>query len=157
MRTNLIKSIIIIFFFLGITITNSYAKCFTPKDTSSGKTVKMAKAAKCDMDKCTDKSKCKNMDKCKDMSKCTDKDMSKSMGGKAINMDSKKTAKMATAQLINVKSFDKNKDGKVFQCPMDWDVISDNPGKDPKCGMQLAEVTIEQAKKNLTEHGFKVK
>ncbi len=59
--------------------------------------------------------------------------------------------------IIDVKSIDDNKDGKVYQCPMDFNVLSDKPGVDPKCGMNLQEVTVKQAEKNLTEHGFKVK
>jgi multidrug efflux pump subunit AcrA (membrane-fusion protein) len=59
--------------------------------------------------------------------------------------------------IIDLKSIDKNKDGKVFQDPMDWNVISDKPGKCPLCGMDLEEVTLEVAKKNLIENGFKVK
>ena len=152
MRNSLIKSVMIIFFFTAIALTSAYAGAYAQKDST--KSEKTAKAGKCEnMDKCTDKSKCKSSDKCTDMSKCTDKDMSKCKStGKAMSMDSKKSNKA-----INVKSFDKNKDGKVYECPMDWDVLSDKPGKDPKCGMELAEVTVEQAKKNLTDHGFKVK
>jgi len=59
--------------------------------------------------------------------------------------------------VIDLKSIDKNKDGKVFQDPMDWNVISDKPGECPLCGMDLEEVTLEVAKKNLIENGFKVK
>ncbi len=59
--------------------------------------------------------------------------------------------------VIDVKSIDKNKDGKVYQDMMDWNVISDEPGECPLCGMTLKEVSIDEAKKNLTEHGFKVK
>ena len=59
--------------------------------------------------------------------------------------------------VINLKSIDDNKDGKVYQCPMDFNVLSDKPGIDPKCGMTLKEVTLNQAKSNLTKHGFKVK
>ena len=59
--------------------------------------------------------------------------------------------------VINLKSIDDNKDGKVYQCPMDFNVLSDKPGVDPKCGMKLKEVTLKQAKNNLTKHGFKVK
>jgi Cu(I)/Ag(I) efflux system membrane fusion protein/cobalt-zinc-cadmium efflux system membrane fusion protein len=40
---------------------------------------------------------------------------------------------------------------------MDWNVISDKPGKCPICGMKLKEVTIEKAKANLLKNGFKVK
>lgn len=58
---------------------------------------------------------------------------------------------------IDLTSIDVNKDGKVYQCPMDFNVLSDKPGKDPKCGMALKEVSLEQAKSNLTKHSFKVK
>ncbi len=64
---------------------------------------------------------------------------------------------LAYKGVIDLKSIDKNKDGKVYQCPMDFNVLSDNPGIDPKCGMKLKEVSLKQAKKNLTSHGFKVK
>ncbi|MCK9210803.1 MAG: hypothetical protein M0P61_08225 [Ignavibacteriaceae bacterium] len=58
---------------------------------------------------------------------------------------------------IDLIAIDKNKDGKVFQCPMDWNVISDASGKCPLCKMTLKEVTLSGAKKNLKENGFKVK
>jgi len=61
------------------------------------------------------------------------------------------------SKIINVDAVDKNHDGKVYQCPMDFDVLSDKPGIDPKCGMKLQQVTIAEAKANLIEHGFKVK
>ncbi|MEN8194139.1 MAG: efflux RND transporter periplasmic adaptor subunit [Bacteroidota bacterium] len=59
--------------------------------------------------------------------------------------------------VIDVKSIDTNRDGKVFQDPMDWNVISDEDGRCPLCGMFLKEVTIEEAKKNLTKNGYEVK
>ena len=59
--------------------------------------------------------------------------------------------------VIDVNSIDANKDGKVYQDMMDWNVISDKPGKCPNCGMKLKEVSIDKAKKNLQEYGFKVK
>lgn len=58
---------------------------------------------------------------------------------------------------IDLNAIDKNKDGKVFQDLMDWNVISDKPGTCPICEMELKEVTLEKAKQNLIEHGFKVK
>lgn len=58
---------------------------------------------------------------------------------------------------IDLKAIDKNKDGKVFQDMMDWNVISDKPGKCPLCKMTLKEVNLEVAKKNLIKNGFKVK
>ncbi len=59
--------------------------------------------------------------------------------------------------VIDLKAIDKNKDGKVFQDQMDWNVISDKPGECPLCGMKLKEVTLEKAKENLLKHNFKVK
>ena len=58
---------------------------------------------------------------------------------------------------IDLKEIDKNKDNKVFQDMMDWNVISDSAGRCPLCNMKLKEVTIEEAKKNLKNHNFKVK
>jgi hypothetical protein len=162
MRNSLIKTVMIIFFFIGITLTSAYAGSITEKDSTKHKSSKHAKVDKCedmskckDMDKSKDMSKCKDSASCKDMSKCKNKNMGKSMKmGKTMKMDSPKAD---NEKVINLKAIDKNKDGKVYECPMDWDVLSDKPGKDPKCGMELTEVTIEQAKKNLTDHGFKVK
>ncbi len=57
---------------------------------------------------------------------------------------------------INLSKIDLNKDGKVFQDFMDWNVISDKPGRCPLCGMKLREVTLEEARKNLIENGFEV-
>ncbi len=58
---------------------------------------------------------------------------------------------------IDLKAIDKNNDGKLYQDVMDWNVISDEPGVCPLCGMTLREFTIDQIKKNLTEHGFEYK
>ncbi len=59
--------------------------------------------------------------------------------------------------VIDLQSIDKNKDGKVFQDVMDFNVISDNPGKCPLCGMKLKEVSLEKAKDILIKNNFKVK
>jgi len=58
---------------------------------------------------------------------------------------------------IDLKSIDKNKDGKVYQDMMDFNVISDKPGKCPLCGMTLKEVPIDKAKETLLKNDFKVK
>ena len=50
---------------------------------------------------------------------------------------------------VDVASLDKNKDGKVFQCSMDAQVISDTPGTCPLCHMDLSEVTVAEAKEAL--------
>ena len=59
--------------------------------------------------------------------------------------------------VIDLSEIDKNNDGKVFQDFMDWNVISDKPGKCPICEMNLKEVTLSKAKENLISNGFKVK
>ena len=76
---------------------------------------------------------------------------------KKMDMKENHSSPVAYKGVIDVKSIDDNKDGKVYQCPMDFNVLSDKPGIDPKCGMKLKEVSLQQAKKNLTKHGFKVK
>lgn len=59
--------------------------------------------------------------------------------------------------VIDVESIDKNKDGKLWECPMDWNVISDESGRCPLCNMKLKEYSIEEVKSNLDEHGFEYK
>ena len=58
---------------------------------------------------------------------------------------------------VDVKAVDANQDGFVYQDPMDWNVIADEEGKCPKCGMFLKKVTIDEAEKNLKDNGFTVK
>ena len=76
---------------------------------------------------------------------------------KMANMDSEKESSIVRKGIIDVESTDINRDGKVFQDPMDWNVISDKDGRCPVCGMFLKEVTIEEAKMNLKENGFEYK
>ncbi len=59
--------------------------------------------------------------------------------------------------IIDVAAIDKNKDGKVYQCSMNSNVISDSPGKCPLCGMKLSEFSIADTKANLDKNGFKHK
>lgn len=59
--------------------------------------------------------------------------------------------------MIDLMSIDKNKDGIVYQDMMDWNVISDEPGKCPLCKMTLTEVSIKDAKDNLVKNNYKVK
>ncbi len=44
----------------------------------------------------------------------------------------------------------------VYQCPMDFDKLSDNEGECPKCGMNLKKVSIEKASENLVKKGYNV-
>ncbi len=59
--------------------------------------------------------------------------------------------------VIDVESIDKNNDGKLFQDPMDWNVISDEPGRCPLCNMKLKEYSINEVKTNLEKNGFEYK
>ncbi len=76
-----------------------------------------------------------------------------------MEMDSIKSGKVSLVREgeINLEAIDANKDGKVYQDMMDWNVISDKAVECPICGMKLKEVSIDKAKANLTKHGFEVK
>ena len=54
---------------------------------------------------------------------------------------------------IDLGKMDMNNDGKVYQCPMCSDQLSDEQGKCAKCGMNLEEVSIEDAQKSLGKKG----
>jgi len=58
---------------------------------------------------------------------------------------------------IDLVAIDINGDRMVYQDQMCWNVISDEPGECPQCGMILKEVTLEKAKENLHKHDYKVK
>lgn len=58
---------------------------------------------------------------------------------------------------IDLAQVDVDKDGKVYQCPMDWNVVSDSAGYCPMCNMELEHVSVADAKKNLTDNKFQVK
>jgi len=64
-------------------------------------------------------------------------------------IESSKTKIEAEENKIDVLSLDKNKNGKVFQCPMDWAEISDKAGRCNVCGMSLKEYSVNEAKENL--------
>lgn len=76
-------------------------------------------------------------------------------------MDSSKMmnhkASIVREEPIDLQAIDANGDGKVFQDQMDWNVISDEAGECPLCGMKLKEVKLDEAKTKLIEKGFKVK
>lgn len=74
-----------------------------------------------------------------------------------MKKDAAKVDDIVRQGVMDLQSIDKNKDGKVFQDQMDWNVISDKAGKCPLCKMVLKEVTLKEAKENLKKNGFKVK
>ncbi|MCK5086705.1 MAG: hypothetical protein KAQ90_04245 [Melioribacteraceae bacterium] len=57
---------------------------------------------------------------------------------------------------IDVAAIDANEDEKVYECPMDWNVISDQEGNCPKCGMKLKEYSVDATKDNLKKYGYEV-
>jgi Cu(I)/Ag(I) efflux system membrane fusion protein/cobalt-zinc-cadmium efflux system membrane fusion protein len=59
--------------------------------------------------------------------------------------------------IIDVESIDENGDGKLFECPMDWNVLSDEAGRCPACEMRLKEYSLEEVKDNLKMHGHQHK
>ena len=59
--------------------------------------------------------------------------------------------------VIDVESIDENADGKLFECPMDWDIISDEDDNCPACGMRLEEYTLDEIKENLDKFGYEYK
>ena len=81
--------------------------------------------------------------------------------GSMKDMDKKEGSEIKDPRIrkgvIDLSAIDKNKDGKLYEDIMDWNVISDEPGECPLCGMTLREFSIKEIKKNLTEHGFKYK
>lgn len=73
------------------------------------------------------------------------------------NHENHESASIVRKGEIDLVSIDKNKDGKVYQDQMCWNVISDEAGKCPLCEMKLKEVSIDKAKENLKTHDFKFK
>lgn len=67
----------------------------------------------------------------------------------ASNKPVDKDSTIIRAATVNVESLDADKDGNLYQCEMDYNVISDNPGTCPKCGMKLVKVSVAEAKKNF--------
>ena len=57
---------------------------------------------------------------------------------------------------VDVKALDTDQDGFVYQDQMCWNVIADEEGKCPKCGMILKKVSVDEAIQNLESNGFQV-
>lgn len=87
-------------------------------------------------------------------------------GGKRVMENDKREMKMEEHDhssskvhegAIDVGAIDKNKDGKLWECPMDWNVISDETGRCPVCNMKLKEFSLEDLKTNLEKYGYEYK
>ena len=75
-----------------------------------------------------------------------------------MNMQQMKSSKdWIRTQPIDLKALDANHDGYVYQDQMDWNVIADEEGKCPQCGMVLKKVTIDEAAQNLRNNRYQIK
>ncbi|MCF8264720.1 MAG: efflux RND transporter periplasmic adaptor subunit [Melioribacteraceae bacterium] len=68
-----------------------------------------------------------------------------------------KESPLVRSGTIDVESIDQNTDGKLYECPMDWNLLSDEEGRCPLCEMHLKEYSISDVKKNLKKHGYEFK
>ena len=53
---------------------------------------------------------------------------------------------------FKVESADENNNGKVYQCPMDYEIISDQNANCPVCKMNLEEFSVEDAQINFNKY-----
>lgn len=106
-------------------------------------------SADCPMDKqtCSEKSV--------DCSKCGMK-MTKVSVNNSDGDSAKDDSSIVREGVIDLNKIDTNKDGIVYQDMMDYNVISDEPGICPLCGMTLKDVSLEKAKMYLEKTGYKV-
>ncbi|MBU0561835.1 MAG: hypothetical protein KJ799_04070 [Bacteroidetes bacterium] len=59
---------------------------------------------------------------------------------------------------MGLSAMDKNKDGKVFQCPMVCTAeVTDEEGRCPVCEMKTKEVSLEKAEKLIMKKRAKSK
>ena len=96
------------------------------------------------------------MDSCKMNKDHKHMDYDKMMG--SDNKEMMKDNKSIVNEVkLDLAAIDENDDGKVYQDQMCWNVVSDEWGECPQCGMKLKEVSLEEAKANLEENDFDVK
>ena len=141
MKTGLVKIITLVVFTLFCSASLTYAQ-----DSTKSKSGEHEKEMKKEM----------KMDKKSGMNHGMMMDM-KGMKGMKHESSAELDSSVIRKGEIDLTAIDENKDGKVYQCQMDFNVLSDKPGTDPKCGMKLKEVSLEKAKENLISHGYKVK
>jgi hypothetical protein len=80
-----------------------------------------------------------------------------SMESGNADVQMKSSEEWIRSQPIDVRALDLNRDGYVYQDPMDWNVIADEKGRCPLCGMYLKKMTMDEAIKNLKDNGYTVK
>jgi hypothetical protein len=79
------------------------------------------------------------------------------MGSMQKSDSMKSSEEWIRSEPVDVHAIDANQDGYVYQDQMDWNVIADEEGKCPKCGMVLKKVTVDEAIQKLKDNGFTVK
>jgi Cu(I)/Ag(I) efflux system membrane fusion protein len=94
-----------------------------------------------------------NMNKMDDQKKETEKPVTKE-NQKMKTEEHDHSSFIVHKGVIDVEVIDKNRDGKLWECPMDWNVISDESGRCPLCNMKLKEYSIEEVKTNLDKYGY---
>jgi hypothetical protein len=143
---NKTSKLVLTFFITNLIVTGlSFAQDHDSKDHKhSGDNKSISSSTEMDSTK---------MDMSKDHMKM---DHDKMMGSdhKEMMKDNKSIVHEGT---IDLTAIDENGDGKVYQDQMCWNVVSDESGECPQCGMKLKELSLEKAKTNLEENGFEVK
>jgi hypothetical protein len=61
------------------------------------------------------------------------------------------------ADPVDLVSIDRNRDGEIWQCPLDADVLSDGLGVCPKCNRELEKVDLDKASSRLSDQGFEAR
>ncbi len=62
------------------------------------------------------------------------------------------SSKDVDAKMSDHSVIDKNKDGKIFECPMKCEAGKDVAGECSKCGMKLKEVSIKESEHKMMDH-----
>ena len=73
------------------------------------------------------------------------------------NQEERPGSDLVREGVIDLVSIDENKDDSLYECPMDWNVISDNAGDCPSCGMKLKKHSIAEVQSNLAKYGYEYK
>lgn len=153
-RIMIFTTILTAIFFLSLTQIAAQEKpAEMKKKTAKSVDSLKAEVKKAKSHKCTD-----DCDHSKNMDSTTiHSDHSKMMHHKMEKAESSQSEQMIHVGKIDVSNIDKNKDNFVFECPMDWNVISDKAGNCPTCGMKLKKYSVEETKKNLVKYGYDLK
>ena len=88
---------------------------------------------------------------------CSDKEKAQTKVKEVNSQVEAEVSELVRTGIIDVVSIDNNNDGKIYECPMDWNVISDEAVDCPVCGMNLKEYSLAETKENLQKFGHKVK